>query len=609
MPVMTFLRESGGHPMDENDIRGLVAGVKQGTLSRRSFIRTLAAVGITAPIASQILLWNDVAMADATLAYKPTKAGGGGPLKLLVWQAPTLLNPHFAVGTKDQVASRIFFEPLAGWDKEGNLVPCLAAEVPTRENGGLAADGTSVTWKLKQGVTWHDGKPFTADDVVFTWSYASDLATAAYTTGSYKDITVEKIDDHTVKVIFKDPTPFWADPFVGSVGQILPKHHFGNYAGAKSRDAPGNLKPVGTGPYRFVDFKPGDLIKAERNPDYHVRNQPHFDTLEVKGGGDAVSAARAVLQTGEYDFAWNLLVEDEVLKRMETSGKGRIDVQPSGNVEFMILNTTDPWTEIDGERSSARSKHPSLSDPAVRKAINLLIDRDSIQKYIYGRGGTATASFVNEPNRFKSKKLTYEFNVDKANRILDEAGWKMGADGIREKDGKKLKYVFQTSTNAPRQKTQSIIKQACQKAGIELELKSVTASVFFSSDVGNPDTYTKFYCDMEMYATTQPQPDPERFLNQCVSWEIATKDNKWLGRNVSRWSDPEADKAYKAAQKELDPAKRTALLIKVNDIFCEANILVPLLSRANVSGCLNNLMADLSGWDVTTWNLGSWYRI
>lgn len=595
--------------MDENDIRGLVAGVKQGTLSRRSFIRTLATVGITAPIASQILLWNDVAMADATLAYKPTKAGGGGPLKLLVWQAPTLLNPHFAVGTKDQVASRIFFEPLAGWDKEGNLVPCLAAEVPTRENGGLAADGTSVTWKLKQGVTWHDGKPFTADDVVFTWSYASDLATAAYTTGSYKDITVEKIDDHTVKVIFKDPTPFWADPFVGSVGQILPKHHFGNYAGAKSRDAPGNLKPVGTGPYRFVDFKPGDLIKAERNPDYHVRNQPHFDTLEVKGGGDAVSAARAVLQTGEYDFAWNLLVEDEVLKRMETSGKGRIDVQPSGNVEFMILNTTDPWTEIDGERSSARSKHPSLSDPAVRKAINLLIDRDSIQKYIYGRGGTATASFVNEPNRFKSKKLTYEFNVDKASRILDEAGWKMGADGIREKDGKKLKYVFQTSTNAPRQKTQSIIKQACQKAGIELELKSVTASVFFSSDVGNPDTYTKFYCDMEMYATTQPQPDPERFLNQCVSWEIATKDNKWLGRNVSRWSDPEADKAYKAAQKELDPAKRTALLIKVNDIFCEANILVPLLSRANVSGCLNNLMADLSGWDVTTWNLGSWYRI
>jgi len=594
--------------MNEDEIRARIAGVKQGTLSRRSFIRSMAAVGIAAPIASQILLWNDVAMADATLAYKPTKAGGGGALKILIWQAPTLLNPHFAIGTKDQVASRIFFEPLAGWDKEGNLIPCLAAEVPTKANGGLSADGTSVIWKLKQGVKWHDGKPFTADDVVFTWTYAADLATAAYTTGSYKDITVEKIDDYTVKVLFKAPTPFWADPFVGSVGQILPKHHFGEYAGAKSRDAPGNLKPVGTGPYKFVEFKPGDLILAERNPDYHVKNQPYFDTLEMKGGGDAVSAARAVLQTGEYDYAWNLLVEDEVLKRMEASGKGKVEFTPSGGVEFIILNTTDPWTEVDGERSSVKTKHPTLSDPVVRQALNLLIDREGIQKFIYGRGGVATASFVNQPSQFKSNRLSYAFDIDKANKILDAAGWKMGADGIRAKDGKQLKYVFQTSINAPRQKTQAIIKQACQKAGIDIELKSVTASVFFSSDVGNPDTYSKLYADMEMYNTTQPQPDPERFLNQCVSWEISTKDNKWLGRNVSRWSDPEADKAYKAAQNELDPVKRAALLIKVNEIFCEANVLVPLVSRNIVGANANSLMADISGWDVTTWNLGSWYR-
>ncbi|WP_445217548.1 peptide ABC transporter substrate-binding protein [Bradyrhizobium sp. Pa8] len=595
--------------MNEDEIRKSIAEVKQGTLSRRSFIRTMAAAGIAAPVASQILLWNDVAMADATLQYKPTKAGGGGPLKILLWQAPTLLNPHFAIGTKDQVASRIFFEPLAGWDKDGNLIPCLAAEIPTKANGSLAADGMSVIWKLKQGVKWHDGKPFTADDVVFTWAYAADLATAAYSTGSYKDITVEKIDDHTVKVLFKAPTPFWADPFVGSVGQILPKHHFGDYAGAKSREAPGNLKPVGTGPYKFVEFKPGDLIRAERNPDYHVKNQPHFDTLEVKGGGDAVSAARTVLQTGEYDYAWNLLVEEEVLKRMEASGKGRVDITPSGNVEFIILNTTDPWTEVDGERSSVKTKHPTLSDPVVRQAFNLLIDREAIQKFIYGRGGIATASFVNQPQQFKSGKLTYTFDVDKANKILDDAGWKRGADGIREKDGKKLKYVFQTSINAPRQKTQAIIKQACQKAGIDIELKSVTASVFFSSDVGNPDTYSKLYCDMEMYNTTQPQPDPERFLNQCVSWEIANKENKWLGRNISRWSDAEADKAYKTAQQELDPVKRAALLIKVNEIFCEANILVPLLSRNIVGAGVNSLMADISGWDVTTWNLGSWYRV
>ncbi|MCT4494352.1 peptide ABC transporter substrate-binding protein [Bosea minatitlanensis] len=594
--------------MNEQQIRGLVADVKDGTLSRRSFIQRMAALGIAAPIASQILAWNDVAMANATLAYKPTKAGGGGPLKMLLWQAPTLLNPHFASGTKDQIASRIFYEPLAGWDKEGNLIPQLAAEVPTKANGGLSADGKVVTWKIKQGVKWHDGKPLTADDVVFTWEYAKDPETAAYTTGAYTNITVEKVDDHTVKVIFKEPTPFWADPFVGVAGMIIPKHHFGDYKGAKSREAPANLKPVGTGAYKFVEFKPGDIVSAERNPDYHVKNQPYFDTLEVKGGGDAVSAARAVLQTGEYDYAWNLQVEDEVLKRMETGGRGKISAVPSGDIEFIILNTTDPWTEVDGERSSIKTKHPTLSDPAVRQAINLLIDRDSIQKFIYGRGGTATASFVNEPKQFKSTKLKYEFNIDKANKILDEAGWKKGSDGIREKDGKKLKYVYQTSINAPRQKTQAIIKQACQRAGIDLELKSVTASVFFSSDVANPDTYTKLYTDIEMYTTTQPQPDPERFLNQFVSWEIASKENKWLGRNVSRYSDPEADKAYKAAQKELDPAKRAALLIRVNEIFCEANVILPILSRTRVAAATSNLSHDHSGWDVDTWNLAAWYR-
>ena len=594
--------------MTSQYIQGMVQDVKEGGLSRRSFIQKMAALGITAPIASQILAWNDVAMANATLEYKPTKAGGGGPLKMLLWQAPTLLNPHFASGTKDQIASRVFYEPLAGWDKEGNLIPQLAAEVPTKANGGLSEDGTTVTWKLKKDVKWHDGKPFTADDVVFTWEYAADPATAAYTTGAYKDIKVEKVDDFTVKVIFAKPTPFWADPFVGVAGMIIPKHHFGDYKGAKSREAPANLKPVGTGPYKFADFKPGDILSGTRNENYHVANRPHFDTFEIKGGGDAVSAARAVLQTGEYDYAWDTLVEDEVLKRMETGGRGKISAAAAGDIEFVTLNTTDPWTEVDGERSSAKTKHPTLSDPAVRQAINLLIDRDSIQKFIYGRAGSATASFVNEPKQFKSTKLKYEFSIEKANKILDEAGWKKGSDGIREKDGKKLKYVFQTSINAPRQKVQAIIKQACQRAGIDIELKSVTASVFFSSDVANPDTYTKLYTDIEMYTTTQPQPDPERFLNQFTSWEVASKENKWLGRNVSRYTDPAADEAYKAAQKELDPAKRAALLIKVNEIFCEANVILPILSRKKVVAVANSISHDHSGWDVDTWNLAAWYR-
>ncbi len=594
--------------MDERDLRGLIGRVKTGGMSRRAFVRRMTAVGLAAPMAAQLLALSGVAMAQSPPVYKPTKRGGGGLLKVLWWQGPTLLNPHFAVGTKDQDGSRIFYEPLAGWDAEGNLRPILAETIPSREDGTLAADGKSVTWKLKKGVTWHDGKPFTADDCVFTWEYARDPATAAVTSGSYKDVTVEKIDQHTVVVKFAQPTPFWADTFVASVGCIIPKHLFASYIGAKSRDAPANLKPVGTGPYMFKDFKPGDLITGVINRNYHRENRPHFDAIEMKGGGDAVSAARAVLQTGEYDFAWNMQVEDEILQRLEKGGKGRVLFNKGGGIEHIQLNTTDPWTEVEGERSSLKVPHPTLSDPAVRQALALLVDRDSVEKHIYGRTGLATSNFVGNPDRFASKTTKYEFNVDKANALLDKAGWKKGADGVREKDGKKLKFVYQTSINQPRQKTQAIVKQACQKAGIDIEVKAVTASVFFSSDVANPDTYTKFYADLQEYSNGPQQPDPEVFLRQFLSFEAATKANKWQGRNITRWQNAEYDEIHKAAQIELDPVKRAALLIKCNELAVNNNIVIPVVSRPNVAAAKHKLVTELSGWDNNTWDLANWYR-
>src|SRR5689334_12583172 len=440
--------------MNEQELRGLIAQVKAGRMSRRAFVRTMVGLGLTAPLATQMLNFAGVARAATKSSYKPTKRGGGGALKVLWWQAPTLLNPHFAVGTKDQEASRIFYEPLAGWDAEGNLVPMLAAEIPDLENEGLSRDGRSVTWKLKPNVRWHDGRPVTADDLVFNWEYAANPATAALTIGSYKDVKVEKVNDLTIRVLFQKPTPFWADAFVGWRGMIIPKHLFEAYTGDKSRDASANLKPVGTGPYKFVSFNPGDLVTGELNPDYHEPNRPFFDTIELKGGGDAVSAARAVLQTGEYDYAWNLQVEDEILQRLEKGGRGRATFDPGGNVEYIMLNMSDPWTEVDGERSSAKTRHPLLSDAAVRHALALLVDRKSVQDHIYGRTGSATGNFLNNPEKFRSKNTKWEFNVAKANHILDGAGWKRGPGGVRVKDGKKLSFVYQTSINAPRQKNQ-----------------------------------------------------------------------------------------------------------------------------------------------------------
>ncbi|MEN9900655.1 MAG: Oligopeptide-binding protein AppA precursor, partial [Pseudomonadota bacterium] len=561
--------------MNESEIRGLIDQVRDNGISRKQFIRHMIGAGLTVPMAAQMLLTSGLAQAQTASNYKPTKRGGGGPLKVLWWQGATLLQPHFASGTKDQEGSRIFYEPLGAWDADGNLIPILAAEVPTLANGGVSRDGKSITWKLKRNVQWHDGVAFTADDVVFTAAYAADPATSAYTSGSYKDVKVTKVDSHTVKVEYQKPSPFWADPFVSAAGMIIPKHIFESFKGATSRDAPANLKPVGTGPYKFVDFKPGDMLRGAINTNYHEANRPYFDTIEMKGGGDAVSAARAVLQTGEYDYAWNLQVEDELLIRLEQGGKGKTSIVPGGNIEFIQLNMTDPWTETDGERSHPKSKHPILSEFAVRQAISLCVDRDGVQKFIYGRTGIATANFLNNPQRFVSKNTKFEFNPDKAAQVLEAAGWRKGADGIREKGGKKLKLVFQTSINGPRQKTQQIIKQAAQKAGIDMELKAVPASVYFSSDPANPDTYTKLFADMQMFTTTMPQPDPEVFMNQYLSTEFASKANKWLGRNSTRYSNPEYDKAYLAAQSEMDPAKRAALFVRMNDMPINDIAIIP----------------------------------
>jgi peptide/nickel transport system substrate-binding protein len=426
--------------MHEEDLRELISALKAGHVPRRTFVHRMIDLGLTVPFASQLLAHAGFAQSPAPMDYEPTRAGGGGALRTLFWQAPTALNPHFAVGAKDAEAAGIFYEPLAAWDPNGNVVPMLAAEIPDIENGGVAADGMSVTWKLKKGVQWHDGQPFTADDVVFNWEYASDPATAATTIGSYQDVEVEKLDSFTLRVHFEKPTPFWAGL---ANGLIIPKHLFERYKGANSREAPANLKPVGTGPYRFVDFEPGDLLKGERNPVYQVPNRPYFDTIELKGGGDAVSA-RAVIQTGDFDFAWNTQVEDEVLLKFENSAnaKGRVEIVPSMAIEHIAINSTDPWTEVEGERSSTKTKHPLFSDPAVNRALRLLVDRASIQAHIYGRTGIATGNFINSPERFVSKNTIWEFNVEKANQLLDEAGWKRGPDGIRAKGGKKLKLVF-----------------------------------------------------------------------------------------------------------------------------------------------------------------------
>jgi len=596
--------------MDEHTIRELIGDVERGRLSRRHFVQTLVSVGLTASMAAQILTHAGRAQAQPKpSAPAPTRRGGGGAVRMLYWAAPTILNPHLAIAPKDLEASQLFYEPLADIDTDGNIVPVLAQETPSVANGGVAADGTWVQWRLKRGVAWHDGRPFTADDVIFTWQYASDPASATTSTGSYLGIDrVDKVDDYTVKLVFKRPTPFWADAFCSAAGFVLPRHVFEPYKGGKSREAPANLKPVGTGPYRYVDFKPGDVVTAEINPNYHVPNRPFFDTVELKGGGDPVSAARAVLQTGQYDYGWGLNMEDEILRRLEESGKGRVVIGRTTNIDYIQVNQSDPWRDVDGERASIKTTHPFLTDPAVRSALALLVDRGSIQTEIWGRQGEPTGNFLNR-RPFASPNTRWEFNPEKANALLDAGGWKRGADGIRAKDGKRLKLLFQTVNQPIRQKMQQVVKQACGRAGIDCELKAVVGSVFFSSDPGNVDTESHFYADLQLSPKILRQPDPQAFMRAFCSWEVAQKANKWAGVNVSRWRNDEYDRLWRAAETEMDPVKRAAMFIRMNDLVVQNVVVIPVVIRHAVFATGNSIRGfDFSPFSGPLWRLVYWTR-
>ncbi len=444
-------------------------------------------------------------------------------LKLLYWQAPTILNPHLSTGFKDSEASRITLEPLASFDNNGKMVLFLAAEEPTSENGGVAADGKSVTWKLKQGVKWSDGTPFTAADVVFTYEFVTNPDVGSTTGGAYEIIeSVEALDDYTVKINFKDVNPAWSQVFVGNEGMILPKHIFADFNGANARQAPGNLMPVGTGPYQAVEFKPGDIVVYEANPQFRDADKLGFKRVELKGGGDATSAARAVLQTGDADFAYNLQVEARILEELEAAGKGKVVANFGGESERILINYTDPNQATGtGERSSLQFPHPFLTDKKVRQAFALAIDKDVIAQQLYGATGKATANFLIAPPQYNSNNTSYQFNLEQAASLLDEAGWQdSNNNGIRDKNGVEMKVLFQTSVNPLRQKTQEVVKQGLKSLGVEVELKSVDATVFFSSDPTNDDTIGHFYADLEMYTTGNTNPDPTAYMKSYTCKEI-----------------------------------------------------------------------------------------
>ena len=542
--------------------------------------------------------------------------GADGEVKLTFPQAVSIMTPYLSGGTKDIWASSMVLEPLAGIDDQGNLVPKLAAEIPTLANGGVSADMTSITWKLIPGLLWSDGTPVTADDAVFTWQYCTDPAGGCAQATKFDGVaSVEAVDAGTVKVTFTGPKPNPYTAFVGALSPILQKAQFASCLGAAAptcTDA--NTMPVGTGPFRVTGFTVNDTVSMEANPNYRDPAKPAFATAVIKGGGDAESSARAVMETGEFDYAWNTQIPPESQAAMTAAGKGQFVVAFGTLVERIEMNMTDPSPDLpEGERSTAKHPHPILSDIRVRTALSKAIDRSILVEVGYGAGGKPTCNVIPAPDAWASDNTgCIAQDIEGAKALLEEAGWTdSDGDGIRDKDGKKLSILYQTTVNPVRQDFQALIKDWWSEIGVETELKAIDPGVFFGGDPGSPDTFQKFYADVEMYANNSDNPDPETYLGQYQCKNAPSPDNQWQGENINRFCDPAFDALHAKLTQTTDLAERQAIAKQLNDMVTrDSMVVVPLVHRGTLSAHSNSLGGVIiNAWDSELWNVADWYRV
>ncbi len=556
-----------------------------------------------------------VALASAAFAER----GADGQLNIIYWQAPSTLNPFLSGGTKENEAASLVLESLARFNEKGEMVAWLADAIPTVENGGVSADLTSITWTLKEGLVWSDGTAVTADDVLFTYEYCTHPESGCASLSYFDGISsIEADGERGVKITFDAPKPFPYTAFVGAESPIIQKAQFLDCLGARAPECTeANFGPIGTGPFVVEEFRPNDVITYVANDNFRDPDKPAFARVTLKGGGDAAAAARSVLETGEFDYAWNLQLAPDVLVRMEGAGNGKVVTAYGTSVERLMINQTNPDPALGPDKRSVfmngENPHPFLTDPAVGQALSMAIDRALIDEVGYGAGGQPTCNVLPAPELYASTAndacLTQD--IDGANAILEAAGWvDSNGNGVRDKDGVELSILFQTSTNAVRQDTQALIKDWWSQIGVETELRNIDASVFFGSDPGSPDTFQKFYADVEMYTNNFAGVDPEAYMGNWVCSDIPTPATQWQGNNMQRFCSAEYDALVDQMSTTTDLTERGELAKKMNDMLVQSWSIIPLIHRGSPSAHVNTLGGvKMSDWDSELWNIADWHRV
>jgi len=545
--------------------------MKQKRVSRRQFLKTTGMAAAGAALAGSA----------GWLAPTPAWAKKNNVIVGMT-QEPVNFNPLLYVNSgTEEVPEACMFDALWDVNEKGQFVPNLAVRVPTLENGGISADGKLWKIELKKGVKWQDGAPFTAKDVEFTYKTIVNPKVAIRSRSGFDLISDFKIlNDHAVEITLSKPfVPFaWAWQKM----HIVPAHILSKEADLNT--APFNTNPIGTGPYKLVKRVAGSHMEYKRNPSYH-RGAPAIESVIHKFVPDQ-TVLYTQFKTGEVDvLGLHGVPPDRFAESRQLKGRDALET-PAPWVEFIYFNCGKP----------------QFKEKLVRQALYLAIDKNKWIKDIQYGLPPRTLSYLHPSHwAYNANLKDPGFDLKKAAAMLDEAGWKPGADGIREKNGVKLAFSMSTTAGSKaREQAQAMIQATWKEIGVAMEIKNMPASVVW----GEYTTKSQFDTLMVGWEPTVGM-DPD-YTARCHSKQIPVKDG--VGSNYVQYENPELDKLLEEGVLISDLQKRKAVYAKIQEILHEDLPFAPIFAYMFMYGKKSEVQGYKTNPYVTdiTWNIQEW---
>jgi peptide/nickel transport system substrate-binding protein len=565
-------------------------------VGRRDLLKGLAALGVAAPLAGSGIVQRGTRAWAQEGAEAPARGNPGGTVVVGVYQEPNSLNFLLTGGPISFASMQLspLFEPMIRYNQNGEMEPRLLTEIPTLENGGISEDGITYTLHFQPGVTWHDGTPFTANDFKFTWEWIMDPKNQAQATAGWAEIeSVEIPDDLTAVVTLKGMYLPWVAETLGW-NPLLPEH-----VQSKMTTEEFGRAPVGNGPFKFVEWVPGDHLTYERNENYFREEKALLDRLIWKVVPDR-NTVIAQARTGDIQIGVDY-TEAQIPEMSNVPGV-RLEITPSSNYEryhFTMVTRDDPSVP-----------HPIFGDKNVRLALIHALDRQTIiDQVLFGEAKIAKNELDNSPYE-NTDIVPHAYDPELAKKLLDEAGWVPGPDGIREKDGVRLSFTHgTTSGNQTRETIQALAQANWREVGAEMIIANQPASKFFGgfNDGGG---WLDRTIDMVGFTNGMPSSDPN--LRPFWHTESIPTTDKPGGFNHSGFSNPDLDALLDAQITELDVEKRTEMLKQAQQIIHDEVPMIPMYDRVvinsiaeNVKGVQSSPFGSISGlvWNVEDWSI------